>query len=58
MHFFYKTYFLLLIVYLILRIICFATLGEKMKNKLRKTDFTLNVYIDNFLYIRQGRENK
>ncbi len=29
-----------------------------MKNKLRKANFTLNVYVDNFLYIRQGRENK
>jgi hypothetical protein len=28
------------IVNLILRIICFATLGDKMENKLQKADFT------------------
>ncbi len=45
-------------VNIILRIICFSTFGDKMENKLEKADFTENVYIVNFLKIRQGGKNK
>jgi hypothetical protein len=46
------------IVILILRIICFATLVDKMVKKLGKTDFTLNVHVISFFKVRQGRKNK
>ncbi len=37
---------------LILRINCFATLGDKKENKLRKANFTLNIYDIILLKIR------
>jgi hypothetical protein len=36
----------------------FATLVEKMKNKLRKADYTSNVYVFKSLKIREGSKNK
>ncbi len=45
-------------VNLILRMICFATLGDKMEKKLWKASFTSTLYNTIFLKIRQGRKNK
>ncbi len=46
------------IVNLILRVVCLATVGNKMENNLENVDFTENVHIINFLKIRQGCRNK
>ncbi len=45
-------------VVLILRINCFASLDDKIENKLRKADFTSNVYAIIFFKKRQGGKNK
>jgi hypothetical protein len=54
----FENIFLIHVVNLILRLICFATLGDKMENKLEKADFTENVYVIIFLKIRKGHKNK
>jgi hypothetical protein len=50
---FFKISFLIHIVNLIVRIICFTSLGNKMENKLGKTNFTENVDVINFLKIKK-----
>jgi hypothetical protein len=46
------------VVILILRINCFATLGDKMENKHRKDNFTTNAHVIILFNIKQGGKNK
>jgi hypothetical protein len=55
MHIFRQIVFIHMAI-LIIKIICFTTLVDKIENKLGKTYFTLKVYVINFFFIKDKAE--